>query len=130
MEPNSDNTTINSETTTDQGDKTEIEEVENQNSKDFNLTWDVADNMSEQEDLTKKSKKENYMSRDFDVNKLESILSSNSNHGLTGLNNLGNTCFMNSALQCLSHSIDLTYYMLSKTYVNEINTSNSLSQGN
>jgi len=99
-------------------------------SKNFNKKWDAADVMSEQEDLTKKSTKENYASRSFDIIKIESLLSSGSNHGLTGLQNLGNTCFMNSALQCLSNSIDLTYYMLSKTFVNEINTSNPLSQGN
>ncbi|ANB12768.1 Ubp12p [Sugiyamaella lignohabitans] len=34
--------------------------------------------------------------------------------GITGLNNLGNTCYMNSALQCLVHVEELSAYFLSK----------------
>lgn len=46
--------------------------------------------------------------------------------GLNGLRNLGNTCYMNSALQCLSNTKELTEFLLSKDWMRQINTVNSI----
>ena len=56
----------------------------------------------------------------------ELVMSENSKKGLAGLRNLGNTCFMNSGLQCLSHIKGLTNYFLTGEYLKHVNKTNPL----
>ena len=60
----------------------------------------------------------------IDINELKSVLKPGSNHGVCGGHNLGNTCFMNSSIACLSNCTELTTYFLTKKYEKDINKSN------
>ena len=46
--------------------------------------------------------------------------------GITGLSNLGNTCYMNSALQCLRSVHELTVYFLRDFWKEDLNPDNPL----
>ncbi len=60
-----------------------------------------------------------------DKNESEEINTS-SRSGIVGLHNMGNTCYMNSSIQCLSHTPILRDYFTSKSYLNDINRTNPM----
>ena len=70
-----------------------------------------------------------YTRRVIDTSKIKDYLQENSTHGLCGGKNLGNTCFMNSSIACLSNCTELTYYFLSGDYKKDINKENHLGMG-
>lgn len=54
------------------------------------------------------------------------VIKSGSKMGMTALQNLGNTCFLNTSLQCISNCWELSNYFLKNHYKKDINKTNVL----
>ena len=65
----------------------------------------------------------------IEINELSNILKKGCNHGVCGSHNLGNTCFMNSSIACLSNCSELTKYFLTGQFKQNINKKNKLGLG-
>ena len=61
-----------------------------------------------------------YSNLHLEIEKIQNYLNESSNHGLTGLKNIGNSSYMNTIIQCLSHCADLVYYYISDLYINDL----------
>ena len=79
---------------------------------------------TQKDELSEKNKEYSLTRRIIDINDLKKVLKKGANHGLCGGHNLGNTCFMNSSIACLSNCTELTTYFLTGKYKDDINTKN------
>lgn len=77
-----------------------------------------------EENVPKKEHVSIFTGNVIDTTELVSLLNSGCNHGLCGGYNLGNTCFMNSSIACISNCYELTSYFLTKEFEKDINTKN------
>ena len=129
------------ETETNNENRTELEEEKN------NSIHNEEDKEEEKEDEKEEEEEEKphersvyslegakpplsmYTRRVMDSSKIEDYLDDNSSRGQVGGRNLGNTCFMNSSIACLSNCTELTYYFLKGDYLKDINEDNTLGMG-
>ena len=124
--------------------KEEKEEESNVKKEEDNINNDNEENEAEEDNLLKNEKSETqhersvlslegakpplsmYTRRVMDISKIDEYLNPNSSRGQIGGRNLGNTCFMNSSIACLSNCTELTYYFLKGDYLKDINEENNL----
>ena len=65
-----------------------------------------------------------YTRRVMNTSRINEYLNEDSSAGICGGYNLGNTCFMNSSIACISNCVELTYYFLCGDYKKDINIYN------
>ena len=122
----------------------EKEEESNVKKEEDNINNDNKENEAEEDNSLKNEKSETqhersvlslegakpplsmYTRRVMDISKIDEYLNPNSSRGQIGGRNLGNTCFMNSSIACLSNCTELTYYFLKGDYLKDINEENNL----
>ena len=124
--------------------KEEKEEESNVKKEEDNINNNNEENEAEEDNSLKNEKSETqhersvlslegakpplsmYTRRVMDISKIDEYLNPNSSRGQIGGRNLGNTCFMNSSIACLSNCTELTYYFLKGDYLKDINEENNL----
>ena len=67
-----------------------------------------------------------YTRRVMDISNINKYFKENSSKGKVGNINLGDTCFINSSIACLSNCTELTYYFLKGDDLKDINKKNNL----
>ena len=132
----------NKETQTNNEDRTELEEEKNNPIHNEDEKEEEKEDEKEEEEEEEKPHERSvyslegakpplsmYTRRVMDSSKIEDYLDDNSSRGQVGGRNLGNTCFMNSSIACLSNCTELTYYFLKGDYLKDINEDNTLGMG-
>lgn len=95
----------------------------NDNTNNYNVNEYV--NIRKNTDEKKGSTSGNYWKKYEKCNN-DDINNEENNNKWAGLRNIGNTCYMNSILQCLSSTKLLKDYVISKSYIKDINQDGKL----